>query len=258
MKLASFVAALSVTLLPTFVLAAPEGKDVVKKEYALPADKETPILEYDTLGGLTTERISREPQLTIYPDGRVKMPACFKGQRAFEGKISPAELQEFLTFALEKQKFFEHDEEKVRAHFAKGPQIPPPTDSITTTIRIRAEGKDKSVSSSEASERSPVEDLRRFAAVRDRVWLLKGVLQIGKPQVAEYLKQINAQLKETHPDAKPLEEADLKRAYHDEKASSLEFVRRVPTADGKSLETSASVYAKSGSGPRVGVAHGVQ
>jgi hypothetical protein len=247
----------AIVLLPSMSWAAPDpGKDALRKEYALPVEKDAPVIEYNQLGGLTPLRVSQEPLLTIYADGRVKMPACYKGQQAFEGKIPVSELQEILGFAIEKQKFFDYDEKKFQEKLAKLGQLIPPTDSITTTIRIQADGRDKSVSHMNASTGSKIEEVRQFAAVKQRVDHLKGVLRWGgNAVVSEYLNRANALLLQKHPEAKPLASENLSDVSVGlNGARSLSWVRRVSNAAGETIaETSASVYIPAGGEAKIQV-----
>lgn len=229
---------------------APEpDKAVIRKGYPLPTAKDAPVIELNQVGGLTARRVSHEPILTIYADGRVKMPACFEGQKALETKITAAQLQELLVFAIDEMKFFEHDEKKVHEKLVARGHLLPPTDSITTSIRIQIEGKDKLISGVNVSPSNPIEELGRFGQVKQRLDRLEGTLRIGGQAALDgYLKRVNEKLAAEQRGVEPLGMEHLRSVSVSTKgAREISFVRRVSTVNGAlETETSASVYGKPG------------
>lgn len=246
-------------LLPLPALAAPGTDKQAVKEFALPQEKDAVVIRFDVLGGLTVPRISAEPIMSILADGRVKIPACYKGQKPFEGKISPAELQELLRFAIDQQKFFEHDIKKIEEKLAKRENvIPPPTDSVTTTIRIHAGGREHEASYSGYNPRTDPEEFKRLAALHQRLEQVKAVVQMGgKEKIAEYLKDANARLKESYPEVSPLGlEHFTQAAQRNDGSRSVEFRRVVKDAQGKQVsQTDVSIYVPAGGEARIQAHH---
>lgn len=240
---AVFALALSLPLVPLY--AAPEpGKESVRKEHTLPKDKEAAVITLDFKGGFTPPRISDKPTFTILADGTVKIPAKFQGQKAYDSKISMSELQELLDFAIETQKFFEYDPKKVQEKVEQANQGGlriQVADAATTVIRIQADGKDKEVSHYALGMGAKVEELKRLAAVQQRLMQVMSTVQIGgKEKVAEYLKQANAELKAKHPNAEPLTTAHFQTGSERADGSRfVQFTRQVMDAKGEQTSFTA-------------------
>lgn len=231
--------------------AAPEpGKETVRKEHTLPKDKQAAVITLDYKGGFTPPRSSDKPALTILADGTVKMPARFQGQKSYDGKITQAELQELLDFAIDGQKFFEYDPKKVaEKKLAQGPQIQV-ADAATTVIRIQADGQDKEFSHYALGFGTDIDELKRLAVVQQRLQRLMATIQIGgNEKVQEFLKRANEKLKEKHPGAAPLTTENFQSAHEGpENSKFVQFVRQVNDAEGKQVNFTAVSFNEQANG----------
>jgi hypothetical protein len=127
--------------------------------HRLPDAPTATVIQWRSEGGLAGEDTG--PDLTVRADGTVTVGPRLGGGRAIEGRISQAELQELLRFALDENDFFAFDPERVareieaagreRARSTPGealavPAGPPYPDAGTTTILTAADGRRHEVS----------------------------------------------------------------------------------------------------------------
>jgi hypothetical protein len=139
-------------LLATPGTLAQEGADPVTHQ--LPGDPQAVVLEWRSAGGQADAAAG--PDLTVRADGTLTVGPRLGRGRTVEGRISQAELQDLLRFALDQNDFFAFDPEQVarqleaahreRAPTSAGEAIavpagPPYIDAGTTTIGIAADGR---------------------------------------------------------------------------------------------------------------------
>jgi hypothetical protein len=141
-------------------LAAPAQEEAHPMTHQLPADPKAVVIQWRSEGGLAGE--ASGPDLTVRADGTVTLGPRFGDGRAVEGRISEAELQDLLRFALDENAFFSFDpvqvarqlEDNAAARARPGPPGealavpagPPYMDAGTTTILIAADGRRHEVS----------------------------------------------------------------------------------------------------------------
>jgi len=122
--------------------------------HQVPEDPGAIVVQWRSAGGLAGE--DSGPDLTVRADGAVKVGPRVGGGRALQGRISEAELQELLRFALDQNEFFAFDAEQVARQLEAAAREPGPTspgealavpagppymDAGTTTILIAADGR---------------------------------------------------------------------------------------------------------------------
>ena len=128
--------------------------------HQLPADPKAVVIQWRSEGGLAGE--ASGPDLTVRADGTVTLGPRFGDGRAVEGRISEAELQDLLRFALDENAFFSFDPVQVARQLEDNaaararssppgealavPAGPPYMDAGTTTILIAADGRRHEVS----------------------------------------------------------------------------------------------------------------
>lgn len=247
---------------PAFLMAAPETeKPAIVKGYALPKDKDAAVVTFDVRGGSPFLRINHEPTLTVLADGRVRVPACYPGQKSFEGQLTQAELQELLEFILGKQKFFEYDPKKVEAKLAaKFRAAAPVVGGAVRYVRVQTEGKthEATLSGPGCDMHRDIEELQQLSAVTFRLEKLRFFVMLGgTPKMKEYLEKANEKLKATHPTAAPLDLTHVKSAvYRDDGSRAIDFRREVKNAAGERTGlTDVSIYISPAGEMRIGAQH---
>ena len=141
-------------------LAAPAQDGTHSMTHRLPADRKAVVVQWRSEGGLAGE--APGPDLTLRADGSVTLGPRFGHGRAVEGRISEAELQDLLRFALDENAFFGFDPVQVARQLEDNaaarartsppgealavPAGPPYMDAGTTTILIAADGRRHEVS----------------------------------------------------------------------------------------------------------------
>jgi hypothetical protein len=150
------VGAASFLLLAALGALAQEGVDPVTHQ--LPDDPQAVVLQWRSAGGQADAAAG--PDLVVRADGALTVGPRLGHGRTVEGRISPAELQDLLRFALDQNDFFAFDPEQVarqleaagrdRAPSSPGEAIavpagPPYVDAGTTTIGIAADGRQHEV-----------------------------------------------------------------------------------------------------------------
>jgi hypothetical protein len=140
-------------LLTALAVRAEEGRHSMTHQ--LPADPKAVVIQWRSEGGHAGE--ASGPDLTLRADGTVTLGPRFGHGRAVEGRITDAELQDLLRFALDDNAFFGFDPVEVTRQLeqsgAEGarssppgealavPAGPPYMDAGTTTILIAADGR---------------------------------------------------------------------------------------------------------------------
>jgi hypothetical protein len=144
-------------LLASLAALAQDGTHLMT--HRLPADPKAVVVHWRSEGGLAGE--ASGPDLTLRADGTVTLGPRFGHGRAVEGRITAAELQELLRFALDENAFFSFDPVQVARQLEDSaeraraspqgealavPGGPPYMDAGTTTILIAADGRRHEVS----------------------------------------------------------------------------------------------------------------
>ena len=146
------VGAACILLLAALGALAQEGADPAMHQ--LPDDPQAVVVQWRSAGGQA--EVAAGPDLTVRADGTASVGPRLGHGRAVVGRISQAELQDLLRFALDQNDFFAFDPGQVarqleaagRERAATGPGEaiavpagPPYVDAGTTTIRIAADGR---------------------------------------------------------------------------------------------------------------------
>lgn len=237
------MARISLCLLVVAALAATcaSAADKKKTTYRLPKDPKAVVISFDYAGGFTPRRKNPAPLLSILADGTVQMPDRFGFSRDVTGKISQAELQELLRFAIEKNKFFSYDPKKVKAKMLaaeKGKRVPRIADAPSSVFEIHTADKSHKVSHYALGMvgrfYQGVEELQQLYAIQQRLNRLMNETRVGGKAAAEkLLKLANAELKKQYPKVQPLTMANFQNASTRRDKTSVTFSRYGKTADGK-------------------------
>lgn len=185
------------------------AQDGQQGPYPLPADAKEAVFIYDEQNGFLPPRQNKAPMVTIRADGTIEMPALYSQREGITGKLSPQELQQFLTFVIEKNRFFEIDEAKLRADMKRADlrrDVVQVSDAPDNIFEIRLADRKHFVSqyTGMAPLYKQVEALQQLFAIQRRVYRLKSETNVGgKKGIAALVKQANAALKDQYPDIKP-------------------------------------------------------
>ncbi|MEM9303925.1 MAG: hypothetical protein AAGE01_17555 [Pseudomonadota bacterium] len=186
---------------------------VLASDIELPADPTAVVLTLDFRSD-RVPRVSDAPSLSIHADGRIVMPQTYVHIPAYEGRMSPAELDALLAFVVREQRFGEYDEKTVAAKRAAAPFDPlrPNTQHRTeTVITVNLPGLEKSIAVVEPDLEAPIPEIVRFLAVERRLERVMSVTKLGgRDEAMQWLQLANERLAAEHPDAAPFEFEDLR------------------------------------------------
>lgn len=217
------------------------GQDEAPAKYELPENGNAVIFAYDLQNGFTPPRQNLAPVLLIRANGRVEMPSLYGEGRDIKGQLSETELQAFLRFLIEENKFVEFDArivqgkiEQIRAR-KKVPQI---ADAPDTVISLQIPGHSHSVRQPAVgmpAEFKEVTALQQLLSIRRAVNRLMSETRVGgKSGIAKLLATVNEKLKIEHPDVAPLSTSDFSGSYVRQDAAICATVSRPGRgADGK-------------------------
>jgi hypothetical protein len=155
--------------------------------HALPADPAAVVIRWQSEGGQAGE--GAEPDLVVRADGSVTVGSRLAGGRPAQGALSGAELQELLSFALDRNAFFAFDPARVARQIDAGsrtaagtggagealavPVGPPYVDAGTAVITIAADGRRHEVRQqglfAAAREHPEIEPLAQLRAIEVRL-----------------------------------------------------------------------------------------
>ncbi len=202
MRFVPALALLFVATLPTLAGHAVE----------LPDDPNAVVLSMDFRGG-RVPRISDDPTVSIFADGRVAMPRIYAHDRSYADRISISELRELLRFTLEEVRFLDYDEAVVAARRAA---IPGEAQWIhaphheSTEIALALPGVAKTVRYVGLSPRPKLAETQAFVALRERIEQIMAIAQLGgREEAREWVALANQKLAIEAPDAAPLTLTDL-------------------------------------------------
>ncbi|MHC4164917.1 MAG: hypothetical protein ACYSUM_22615 [Planctomycetota bacterium] len=219
----------------------------------LPRDPKAVVLSYDEVGGYGPARTRKEPYVAVLADGTVKVPPFREGAKDLEVKLGAAELQELMRFVVEKHRFFEFDEKKVKAAMGQGNVIIMDASAAVISVRVRGKSKQARVYALTyaARQHRKVRALQDLSAIQQRLVNLMAIVRAGgKTKAAALLTLANAELRKSHPKVKPLTAGDLVSTskYPDESV-----VLRFHRYEGPGRYTSASVRQPKDGDPQVEV-----
>ncbi len=231
------------------------------KPHKLPADKKATVVSLDYRGGFTPPRLNASPTLSILADGTVLIPKNYEGQKAFEGKLAPDELQELLDFIVVKNEFFAYDPKAVQAKLNKGGPRPIVADAATVVIKVSCDDTTKEASQYALGFGSDtVKEVGQLVAIKNRLERVRSVIQLGGPEkLAKWVDLANKQLKADFPQVKPLSADDLQSGGERvDNSYYVHFSRTVVDAGAKpptTTVTTAFVNQPAAGEPRVSVSH---
>lgn len=194
--------------------AAP-GQDRAPIE--LPKDPAAAVITLDFQGGGILRK-NQEPQLLIRADGTAIVGDPYGLGKRVETKLTPAELQALLRYALHDQQFFEFDAEKVKAVVQEIQKKQGVAVAIggasTTVIKIRTAAKEHEARcyalGTVAGQYKEVKALGQLAAVEKRLQrALYEATGGGAAELTKLRDLANGRLKKEYPDAAPLTADDL-------------------------------------------------
>jgi RNA polymerase sigma factor (sigma-70 family) len=155
--------------------------------------------------------------------------------KVIEGRISTAELQELMRFALREQEFFDLEPEAVRAairdKYHSDGSVTDPTDATTTGFRIRTSDRTHEVRwpklAKSAWDFPKVERLLQLYALDRRLSRVFSVLLAGGPErvdaVVAKMNQLVLPFYRLYPQVAPLSAADLFMVTPSADGSTLRF-----------------------------------
>ncbi|MDA7492946.1 hypothetical protein N8510_02505 [bacterium] len=230
--------------------------------YALPENGNEVIFAYDLKNGFTPPRQNNAPAFLIRANGKIEMPSLYGEGRNVKGQLSANELQAFLKFVIEENKFLEFDASTVQGQIEeirekrKVPQI---ADAPDTVIELKIPGHTQSVRQPAVgmpSEFKEVTSLQQLLAIRKGVNRLMGETRVGgKKGIKNLLGTVNQKLKEDYPDVAPLTMSDFSGSYLKRDGSiSATISRRGEGDDGKpngTYVTATAVIARGSKTPLV-------
>ena len=231
------VSALLIYLMGT-VACAKDGTDVT---YELPKDGKAVVFVYDEQNGFTPPRQNDSPMLTIRANGTIEMPTLYGQGRDVNGKISQQELQDFLRFVIEENRFFEFDPATVQSEIQEARlkrQIPQIADAPDNVFEIRLANRKHNVRQyavGTASQYKEIEALQQLWAIQRRIFHLRSETRVGGKQgIKSLLKQANAELKKLYPNINPFTDDEFGGSYiRDNGIISATFSRSGKTKDGQ-------------------------
>lgn len=211
------------TLLPLALVAQSAAP-----AYAYTGAADAPVITLDYQGS-RLKRLDSAPTLSIYADGRVVMPQIYAHSRAYEGRISQAELQSLLDVAIRQNDFFAYDAAvvKTKVSLQAGAALTLPEHLATTVIQINANHASKSVSYFGLGHDTLVKETEQLLAIRQRLDQVMSLVKLGGAAKAQrWLDLANADVRTQAPSAALLTLADLQSAaVHADGSVNVRFAR---------------------------------
>lgn len=213
-----------------------------KTTYKLPSDPEALVISFDQHSGFTLPRKSATPILSIQADGTVLMPDVYGTSRDIKGKISQEELQAILRLAIEDNKFFSHDNAKIKKRIdeiEKTRQIPKIADAPVSAFEIRLADRNHEASQYAlgfaVTAYPEIEELKRLTKFQERLRRLMNETRVGGQKgVEKLLEAANAELKKQYPDLKPFDSSNFRGSYFQrDGVLSVTISRNGMTSEGK-------------------------
>lgn len=200
--------------------------------YSGPADQPVVSLDYQ---GSRLKRLTSEPVLSIFADGRVVMPRVYAQDRAWSGQISQAELQGLLDLIIAGNDFFAIDAVRLKAQVATlpGPRKSLPADLATTVIAVKANHVSKTVRYAGLGYEDAVPGTDRLIAIRQRLEQIMAIVRLGgRDGALRWLDLANRALADEYPGTQALTLDDVGTvAFHNDGSAHLRFARSSATKD---------------------------
>lgn len=152
------------------------------------------------------KRISDEPTLSIYQDGRVVMPQTYTHSQAHDAQLDHADVQALISFAHESG-FFDYGNAKrtVADSEARGIRF---SHSTETVMLVRDGDRVQRLAIQDLQHTAGAQGLRAF---RERLEQVMTVIKLGgKDEAQHWLDRANAELLAVHSDVEPLDLMDLR------------------------------------------------
>lgn len=217
--------------------------------------RETAVITLDYQGS-RLKRINDAPTLSIYADGRVEMPRNYAHMRAYQGQISPAEVQALVEFAIRDQQFLSFDETVVKAKISAHPGTaqPLPEHLATTIVRIHTNDVDKTVSYFGLGHGPRVTETEQLTAIRSRLDRLMAVIKLGgTDQAKHWLTLANAEIDKQSAYPHPLTLDDLQSAViHPDGSAYVRFAKLDHRAE---TSVSATISVDTSGASHIALAH---
>jgi beta-lactam-binding protein with PASTA domain len=162
-------------MLKNLVLVSNGGQ----RDGLLPKDPNAVVVTFDYRGGLTPPRLVDVPYLRIFADGRVAIAEPFTRKPIRWERLSSAELEELVRFAVSEKQFFTLSSAGLAKSIkeAQSRGAPRVMDAATTVIRIKTAEREHEVRcngvSIYAKELPQLKELQQLEAIeaRLRTWL---------------------------------------------------------------------------------------
>ncbi|HBV63169.1 MAG TPA: hypothetical protein DEF45_09135 [Rhodopirellula sp.] len=230
--------------------------------YPLPENGNEVIFAYDLKNGFTPPRQNSAPALLIRANGNIEMPSLYGEGRDIKGKLDAHELQAFLTFVIDENKFLEFDASTVQGQIEEireKRQVPQIADAPDTIIELTLPGHSHRVRQPAVgmpSEFMQVASLQQLLAIRKGVNRLMSETRVGgKEGIKRLLGTINQKLSGAYPDVAPLKASDFSGSYLKQDGSiSASFSRPGQGTDGKpngTWVTGIAVIVPGGDNPKI-------
>ncbi len=188
--------------------------------YPLPEDGHAVIFAYDLKNGFTPPRQNNAPALLIRANGKIEMPSLYGQGRDIEGQLTVEEVQDFLHFVIEENKFLEFDANTVQGQIEAiraQRQVPQIADAPDTQIELNIPRHAHSVCQPAVgmpSEFEEITSLQNFLAIRKGVNRLMSETRVGgKNGIRSLLNPANQKLRTDYPGVDPLVLSDFRGSY---------------------------------------------
>lgn len=248
-------------LLLSGIASAMLAADEQPPKYQVPDDPQAVVVSLDYRGGFTPPRLKNDPTMSILADGTVLIPANYQGQKAFEGKLTEAQLQKLLGYLVGTCQLIPWDADAVRKKMARGGPRPIIADAATAHLYLHVNGKEENIASpivGISAGPNEVAELRRLNDARARLEQVRSIVQLGgEENLKGWLQKANKQLLAQHPQAAPLTSDDLQSgAERVDGSYYISFNRRVEGKPGNPpVITNVFINQPANGEPKVSVTH---
>ena len=206
----------------------------------LPMDPEDPVFEFDSFGGMrmaVPKDFKATPGLRVYGDGKVVAGSSRPSVKVCTQMISEEQLNQFLHYVANKQKFYEMTTEDLNQKMAdSGQQImlaDAPTSRFSINLQRGANSVEIYALNFVVRKFIEIEEFRNLFEIEKRCRKMIAVCRLGNElQTQRLLEELNSALKAKHPDLAPFAAADVRYAtrYVDGKFEA--SFRKIYDADG--------------------------
>jgi RNA polymerase sigma factor (sigma-70 family) len=205
---------------------------------ALPKDPQAVVLTWDHWRA-DLPRMKDAPALRILADGTVQANDPHGPGIAVQAKLSAAELQELLRFAVREQGFFKIEQRQLQERLRPLPGgAPPPSDDVRqtrTSLRVQADGREHEIRCPDLRlHAEDCSEARQLLAILERLEHLRAWAYAGGQEgLAASLRLANEELRRQFPEAPLLKADDLQAALQQANGTAwLNLERRGVASDG--------------------------